>query len=225
MARCNNCSAPLPPNTQYCSYCGVRNDVDLHGKHDYRVVSQESERICPECNIHLQTIALAMQPPLHIERCTHCFGLFFDPGEVETLLESAVSPVYTVNRELLGNINNDRYQRNKPVKYLECPVCLNIMNRVAFGHKSGVVVDQCRAHGVWLDGGEISHLMEWKKAGGQILHAQKQAELQQKNTQTGRAPLSVDAGSGNRYGGQYQATGGEEGLLDIVFGLIFKVFD
>ncbi|MBS3913921.1 MAG: zf-TFIIB domain-containing protein, partial [Bacteroidetes bacterium] len=195
MARCNNCSAPLPANIQYCSYCGVRNDVDLHGKHAYRVISQASERICPECSVKLQAVVLEMQPPLHIERCTNCFGLFFDPGEVETLLEAAVSPVYTVNRELLGNINNDRYQRNKPVKYLECPVCLNIMNRVVFGHKSGVVIDQCRAHGIWLDGGEISHLLEWKKAGGQILHQQKQAELQQKNTQTGRAPLPVDGGS------------------------------
>lgn len=225
MARCNSCAAPLPPNTQYCSYCGVRNDVDLLGKHDYRVATRQSERICPECNIQLQTVALEMQPPLHIERCTNCFGLFFDPGEVETLLEAAVSPVYTVNRELLGNINNDRYQKNKPVKYLECPVCLNMMNRVVFGHKSGVVIDQCRAHGIWLDGGEISHLLEWKKAGGQILHEKKLAERQQRKRQPSRSRVQVFSNSNNNHGGQYESIGSEEGLLDIVFGLIFKVFE
>lgn len=225
MARCNSCAAPLPPNTQYCSYCGVRNDVDLLGKHDYRVATRQSERICPECNVQLQTVALEMQPPLHIERCTNCFGLFFDPGEVETLLEAAVSPVYTVNRELLGNINNDRYQKNKPVKYLECPVCLNMMNRVVFAHKSGVVIDQCRAHGIWLDGGEISHLLEWKKAGGQILHEKKQAERRQRKPQPSRSRAQVFSNSNNNHGGQYESIGSEEGLLDIVFGLIFKVFE
>ena len=46
------------------------------------------------------------------------------------------------------------------------------MNRVNFGHRSGVVVDRCKAHGIWLDNGEITHLMEWKKAGGQLLQAQ-----------------------------------------------------
>ncbi|MCK9605897.1 MAG: zf-TFIIB domain-containing protein [Methylomonas sp.] len=225
MARCNNCSAPLLPNTQYCSYCGVRNDVDLLGKHDYRVVSRQSERICPECNVHLQTVALELQPPLHIERCSSCFGLFFDPGEVETLLENSVSPVFSVNQELLGNINKDRYQKNKPVKYLECPVCLNMMNRVVFGHKSGVVIDQCRAHGIWLDGGEISHLLEWKKAGGQILHEKKQAELRQRKRQPNQSRVEVFGKSSSTYGGQYESLGGEEGLLEIVFGLIFKVFD
>jgi Zn-finger nucleic acid-binding protein len=35
-----------------------------------------------------------------------------------------------------------------------------------------VVVDQCRNHGVWLEGGELHRLMEWKKAGGQVLDRQ-----------------------------------------------------
>jgi len=41
---------------------------------------------------------------------------------------------------------------------------------VCFAYRSGVVVDHCKDHGIWLDSGEITHLMEWKKAGGQLLH-------------------------------------------------------
>ena len=220
MAQCSSCSAPLAANTQYCHYCGVRNDVDLRGKHDYRVVRRESTRMCPECNIHLQTIALAMQPALQIEQCASCFGLFFDPGEVETLLETAVSPVFNINQELLGNINKDRYQKDKPVKYLECPECLNMMNRVVFGHKSGVVIDQCRAHGVWLDGGEISHLLEWKKAGGQILHEKRQTERRQQKRKPANARNEIDKlmQTSSRHSG-------EGDLLETVAGLIFRVFD
>ena len=220
MAKCQSCSAPLLPNTQYCSYCGVRNDVDLQGEHDYRVVTRQSQRICPECNTAMQTIALDMQPPLQIERCESCFGLFFDPGEVEALLEKVVAPVFSINRQWLGNINQDRYQRNKPVKYLECPVCLNIMNRVAFGHRSGVVVDQCKAHGVWLDGGEITHLLEWKRAGGQLLDQQKQAEMlkMQRRPTSSRADVE-------RLLGEYGRQNDEDSLLKTVANVIFRLFE
>ncbi len=219
MARCQHCSAPLPANTQYCNYCGTRNDVDLSGKHDYEVVGGLSSRICPECNKNLQTIQLHVQPPLQIERCDTCYGLFFDPGEVETLLESVVSPVFVINREWIGTINADRYQKNKPVKYLECPVCLNMMNRIAFGHRSGVVVDQCKAHGVWLDGGEISHLLEWKKAGGQLLDQQKQIERQQKPRHAHEARAEVDT-----LLRRYETSDDNDNLLATIAGVIFKLF-
>ncbi|PPD28831.1 MAG: hypothetical protein CTY19_18185 [Methylomonas sp.] len=192
MAKCHTCSAPLPANTQHCSYCGVRNDVDIRGKHHYRVVSRDTPCICPECDVSLETIELDIQPPLQIERCSRCFGLFFQPGEVESLLESAVSPVFEINLELIGNINNDRYRTDRPVKYLKCPECQNIMNRVAYGHRSGVVIDQCKIHGVWLDGGEITHLLEWKKAGGQILADKKLQEREQKRRRPASPGRDVD---------------------------------
>lgn len=220
MAKCNSCSAPLPANTQYCNYCGVRNDVDIRGKHDYRIVTRQSPRMCPACNIPMQTIALDMESPLQIERCEACFGLFFDPGEVESLLESAVSPVFSVNLELLGTINQDRYRKDDIVKYRKCPVCQTLMNRVVFGHRSGVVIDQCLSHGVWLDGGEISHLLEWKRAGGQILDQKKQAERQQKQRRPVDSRAEMDVLM-QRYGRQDN----ESDLLESVASLIFKVFE
>lgn len=220
MAKCHSCSAPLPANTQFCRYCGVRNDIDIRGKHEYRIIDRQSARICPACNLRLQTIALDLQPPLEIERCRQCFGLFFDPGEVEALLDSTVSPVFEINSELLGNINNDRYPKNKPVKYQKCPVCRNLMNRVVFAHRSGVVIDQCKLHGIWLDGGEITHLLEWKKAGGQILHEKKQMERQQQKRKTLSSKAEID--------GLLQRDVSfnlESDLLETVASLIFKVFE
>ncbi|MGR9115438.1 MAG: TFIIB-type zinc ribbon-containing protein [Gammaproteobacteria bacterium] len=173
MARCNSCSAPLPANANKCIYCGIRNDVDLTGKHDYAIHEEASNRICPHCNIGLQTIALKLKEDLFIERCERCFGLFFDPDEVEKLLESSVSKVFNINLKHLININRDRYRPHQKIKYIKCPVCQHFMSRVNFGHRSGVIVDRCKAHGIWLDNGEITHLMEWKKAGGQLLHVQR----------------------------------------------------
>ena len=172
MARCKSCSAPLPANTNRCTYCAVRNDVDLHAKHDFSITSRVSDRQCPHCDILLQTIQLQLDEPLCIERCHTCFGLFFDTGELEHLLEHSVSHVSGINLAHLENINIDRYPNKVVVKYIKCPVCENFMSRTNFAAKSGVVVDRCRAHGFWLDSGEVTHLLEWKKAGGQLLQEQ-----------------------------------------------------
>jgi len=215
MARCASCSAPLPANSQVCSYCGVRNDVDLRGKLQYQVVEHQSERQCPQCAIALQTLDLKLGDPFLIERCGQCFGLFFDPGEIEILLTSAVSPVFSANIALLDNINKDRFRANKVFKYLKCPVCQTLMNRTSYGHRSGVVIDHCKIHGVWLEGGEISHLLEWKKAGGQL--------LQQK--QTDRKPIK--SGSRQEIDALLNHHGkGDDNpaLIESVASLVFKLF-
>jgi len=173
MIRCKSCSAPLLANVNICAYCQVRNDIDLQGRQNFSVDVPESDRICPHCHIPLQTIKLDLKEAIYIERCETCFGLFFDPGEIEQLLDSSVSNVFDINLHLMQNINRDHYQKNKPVKYIKCPVCQAFMRRINFGYHSGVVIDRCNKHGVWLDNGEITHLMEWKKAGGELLDTQE----------------------------------------------------
>ncbi len=145
----------------------------MHSRHKYTVHAKHSDRLCPQCNTPLQTIKLDFNGALFIERCKNCFGLFFDLGELETLLENTVSNVSDINLQLIKNINKDRFQSQQKVKYVKCPVCKVLMNRVNYGHRSGVIIDQCIKHGIWVDSGEITHLMEWKKAGGELLHAKE----------------------------------------------------
>lgn len=219
MIRCQTCSAPLPANTQICRYCGVRNDVDIHGKHRYRPLIASSGRLCPECDSELKTIELVLDRSLHIERCATCYGLFFDIGEVEAMMEAIVSPVFAVNPDLLASINSERYPSGRPVRYLKCPVCRVLMNRVSFGHRSGVVVDRCKSHGLWLDGGEISHLLEWRHAGGQLLHEQKQAE---RKAGIHRSPVVLP--SSNRRVGDADASNVGVELLSTVADLMLNLF-
>ena len=44
-------------------------------------------------------------------------------------------------------------QRDK-IQYRKCPSCDAPMNRSNFGKTSGVIVDSCSRHGIWLDAGE-----------------------------------------------------------------------
>ncbi len=218
MARCLSCSAPLPANTNLCSYCKVRNDVDLHGKHHFSISSKHSKRICPHCQIPLQTIKLKLQENFYIERCKSCFGLFFDPGEIETLLQSSVSNVFEINVKLLKNINKDRYQKKKQFSYIKCPVCRVLMNRVNFAHRSGVIIDRCKNHGIWLNNGEITHLMEWKKAGGQLLQEKNEQQLKQKKQKIS----AISSHDLPLY--RHQPKTLETELWDTVSSLVFKLF-
>ncbi len=219
MADCKSCAAPLPANTNRCKFCGIYNDMDLHGKHNFSIHIQESERICPHCEIPLQTINLKQKGAFEIERCGSCYGLFFDPGEIEELLESSVSGVFDTNYQLLEHINKERYQKPDKVQYIKCPVCRVLMNRVRYGHRSGVVIDRCIAHGVWLNNGEITHLMEWKKAGGQVLHEKVQRKAKQENRPN---PVKIFESSSDRQYGISREL--DFDITELVSDLIFKIF-
>jgi len=40
------------------------------------------------------------------------------------------------------------------------------MARMTFGKHSGIVVDVCRGHGTWFDGGELDAVMAFVRGGG-----------------------------------------------------------
>ena len=52
------------------------------------------------------------------------------------------------------------------VRYIKCPECAQMMNRFNFAKVSGVVVDECRAHGVWLDTDELAKIAAYVSSGG-----------------------------------------------------------
>ena len=195
MASCCSCSAPLPSDTSRCRYCGTRNDMDFAATGRFAVSREESNRQCPHCQVRLQTIRLTPDGAFVIERCDTCFGLFFDPGELQAFLQTAVAQAYEINFKEIVNINLERANKARQFRYIKCPECGKIMNRINFGYRSGVVMDQCRQHGVWLDNGELIHLMEWKKAGGQLLDEKKKTQVIEEEKRKARAAAAKAAGS------------------------------
>ena len=224
MANCTNCSAPLPPNSLVCEYCGSRNDIDLRGINYFTTNWTESTRICPRCAVGLKTIDLKINGRFLIERCEQCFGLFFDPGELEALLEAMVTNVFEVNRGELDAVNATMRNSDYGITYIKCPVCAKLMNRVNFGARSGVVVDRCRDHGVWLDGGELRHLFEWMKAGGKLLDQQQRDTLAKEDARERERRGDIVPSATGRHQGEYTDFAGygstlrrdDPGLFDIV---------
>ena len=54
---------------------------------------------------------------------------------------------------------------------LTCPVCAGPLKRHVFSFDSGVVVDRCRNHGLWLDDGELASLLDYLSKGDAEIEA------------------------------------------------------
>jgi Zn-finger nucleic acid-binding protein len=53
------------------------------------------------------------------------------------------------------------------------------MNRKNFGRSSGIIVDVCSRHGVWLDAGELPRVLEFVRSGGLARAERAEREEQQ----------------------------------------------
>ena len=189
---CVNCGAPLPAKRRRCPYCNTLNDTDLRAIHANTKAGPPSERLCPRCEVNLKTVDLGVDGKFLIERCEKCLGIFFDPSELEALLDKSVSHVYEVDLERMDVLIEEEEMVDAwTVTYVKCPVCQKLMHRKSYGARSGVIVDTCKNHGVWLDGGELGKLLRWSKAGGQLHDEHKKAEQQRKKERQQRAAKSA----------------------------------
>jgi Zn-finger nucleic acid-binding protein len=81
------------------------------------------------------------------------------------------------------------------IRYLPCPVCGDLMNRVNFAHCSNVIVDVCRTHGTWFDRDELRRIIEFIRAGGlEAARAKEMAEYESERRQQ-KAARVADAWS------------------------------
>jgi len=142
------------------------NDTNLQSA-GIRASGEVGSRSCPRCQgVKLQIIGI--QRHAEVDRCEHCHGIFFDNGELEHLVEALASKPGWVDKDRLNAIVREETPTEdfKNFTYLKCPECSEMMQRKAYGAKSGVVTDRCRKHGTWLDGGELHRILKWASAGG-----------------------------------------------------------
>jgi len=159
---------------KYCPYCGVRQDIDLR-QVNFHDLGEDEKLPCPVCTTPLRVIEIDIEPKLRIERCNTCLGMFFNPGELEALLDSQTNPLVWLDRVQLNQLAEE-FAHDPEVVYRKCPMCAERMSRLNFGGRSGVILDSCGTHGVWMEGSELRRLMEWWHAGGRLIYQQHEAE-------------------------------------------------
>lgn len=117
---------------------------------------------CPRCTTGLAAISAR---GLLLDTCPTCKGLWFDGNEIERVLDLSTKGR---SREEVDSLRGALPRRPSPIERgtLECVRCRQPMTRRQIALKSGVVVDVCRAHGIWFDGGEWEQFGEFVRAGG-----------------------------------------------------------
>jgi|SRR5690606_34538237 len=179
MIRCQSCSAPLAGLSGRCGYCGSSNDIDRSLFLRKPGEEKESQYLCPVCDSRMRTVNIGAEAGgvLWAEKCPACFGSFFASCNLEAVLDHLGRFGFLIDGKRLESLGGAMTAETRIV-YRKCPVCAKLMNRVNFGRRSGVVTDQCHAHGVWLDPGELRRLVEWRNSGGLLHHQETQRQME-----------------------------------------------
>jgi Zn-finger nucleic acid-binding protein len=156
---CPHCFGLVFLGTEDCPHCG--RTVALQAAED-----GAAELACPRCAGELRPVRIGASRLLE---CAECGGLWVDNdtflaicAERDRQAEVGTSSTLGASRPAAsrGGAANVR------VKYLRCPVCRAMMDRVNFARVSGVVVDVCADHGTWFDLNELHRIVDFIGAGG-----------------------------------------------------------
>lgn len=127
--------------------------------------------VCPVCT---EAMARERYEGLETHRCGGCDGLWLAAGELEGIASTPRNGSPNVG-ELRRHMSQVAPAVTE-IRYRRCPRCRDVMNRVNFGATSGIIVDECRSHGVFLDAGEFEAIETFIALGGLALARERVAE-------------------------------------------------
>lgn len=140
---------------------------------------------CPACGSPME---VDFERGVEIHRCIGCAGLWLDPGELDTMVDDP-GPTKADVATLRAGMKDVQVPTG-PVRYRKCPRCRQVMQRRNYGSHSGVIVDECRAHGMYLDPGEFEAIEAFIKLGGLAL--EKSRELRNAKREAHKAKLDAE---------------------------------
>lgn len=164
--KCSACGRQSSANRKNCMYCGG-NLV-------------ENKRSGPVhcCGCHTPMNEVDIQGTI-IDVCPSCSGIWFDTGELEEVLNKLDSPNDDPHEggvtAPIQNIPESGSPRN-------CPHCNLIMGKKNYKRFSGVIVDVCRFHGLYLDGDELEKIHLFMVTGG-AKKEQERVEIDEREKQ------------------------------------------
>ncbi len=178
--RCPSCGAPVPEVDRSCAHCGsllatrrcagcftlnprealrcTRCGADLPSE---TLSASAAGKPCPECRVPLVARTTGV---LGYAECARCGGLFLGREVFERVVEEA--DARATARAVEGE--SPPAVEKVPVRfhYRKCPECGELMTRRNYGIGSGVILDVCGKHGVFLDRGELTGIVDFLEKGG-----------------------------------------------------------
>jgi Zn-finger nucleic acid-binding protein len=123
--------------------------------------------ICPRCSTELNEVEAheaGLAPIGHL--CPNCEGVWIGTGTLDALSRLPVEGLDQSSFKPTLEADHPDVDLSKPIN---CPLCSKKLERYVFCSDSGVVVDRCLEHGLWLDDGELGQVLKYLKQGDQLL--------------------------------------------------------
>jgi len=171
LVACPSCFGMVIAGAKFCSHCGAAISRE-------EIPAGKVER-CPRCRVAMESVLIGKT---NLRECQNCQGIWADAASLQQICadreqQSAVLGTASPVPPNTGNIE-------KNIRYIPCPVCTKLMNRVMFAHCSGVIVDVCKPHGTWFDKDELRRIVEFIRAGGMdAARADEMEQLEEKRRQ------------------------------------------
>jgi Zn-finger nucleic acid-binding protein len=151
---CPSCFGMIFQGAKFCSHCGAKVE---------RIeVDDATKEFCPRCKVDLTAVVIGKT---NLRECPKCEGLWLSKTAFEKICDdneeqaAVLGMAIQLPTDLAGNVEAE-------IRYLPCPLCKKLMNRVNFAHCSHVIVDVCAQHGTWFDKDELRRIVEFIRGGG-----------------------------------------------------------
>ena len=200
------CGAATATDTPLCQYCGSQlatvacpscfGMMVIGSKHCPRcgvaAARQESltksGRKCPRCLVEMRSVDIGEEAVLE---CAACFGLWLDTDSFEKICADREQQTAVLGAP--SHVPSGLVKSGSTVKYVPCPDCSQLMNRVNFARCSGVIIDLCKKHGVWFDRDELRRIVEFVREGGlEVSRSREKAELEEERRSLRQEQMTAD---------------------------------
>lgn len=221
--RCSGCGASVPPDAPQCPYCKAQLAtvacpacfalVPLSASHcpgcgaemASRQVATPAGAPCPACS---KAMAGSRIGELDVQACLACGGLWLDRATFEQLGTSRERQGAVLGALPAPSLPSASLPGGSPeaVRYRPCPSCQQRMNRVNYARRSGVILDVCKAHGLWFDRDELRRVLAFIEGGG--LDRARERELEElKEARRAAVPMPQHPASSYELRQQMNASG------------------
>jgi len=194
---------------EFCPHCGAKADR----KDSTEAAAPE---LCPRCRVELNAVLVGAAS---LRECPRCEGIWTDTATLQQICadrEKQAAVLGMAPPVLPEAVMETAGQ----IRYLPCPVCGQLMNRVNFANFSGVIVEVCRQHGTWFDREQLRRIVEFIRAGGMDqARAREKADLEEDRRLAAidRAFGRQGVSSGLDYG---ECHSGVSAVADLLLGLL-----
>jgi Zn-finger nucleic acid-binding protein len=179
---CPDCGARMSSGARYCMECGLAIEPQARA-------ALPASAHCPRCRSCLNQRRVGAE--VYVE-CGTCAGLWLAAAQLDQLCERAESEPSVLYALSLQQVPA-RAIDTSPVRYLKCVRCAEPMHRRNFGGSSGLIVDVCKDHGVWLDHGELERAIAFARSGGLLRARAREFERLRAEAERAAVPPALPA--------------------------------